>query len=94
MPLRSCRVSVKDVEGITHSVDVHAETLFEAAAAAIAIFKQQGWASAALTPRATLRVEVQLPLVVHDVPLSAVERWMRSPSASPREELAKRSSRR
>jgi hypothetical protein len=89
MPLRSCRVSLKDVEGITHSVDVQAATLFEAAAEAVRLLRQQGWAAAALTPRAVLRVEVQLPNLVHDVPLAAVERWQRSASASPREKLAK-----
>ena len=93
MPVRTCRVSVRDVEGITHSVEVQAESLFEAAAAAVAIFKQQGWAAAALTLRATLRVEVTLPTVVHEVPIAAVERWLRSPSVSPREQLVKGGSR-
>jgi len=83
---------VRDVEGITHSVNVQAETLFEAAAAALAIFQQQGWAAAALTPKSTLRIEVHLPTVIHDVPLAAVERWMRTPSVSPKEQLLKRSS--
>jgi hypothetical protein len=59
VPLRSCRVSLKDIEGITHSVNVQADTLFEAAAAAIAGFRQEGWAAQALTPTATQRVEVQ-----------------------------------
>jgi hypothetical protein len=93
MPLRSCRVSLRDVEGITHSVDVQAESLFEAAAAAIGTFRQQGWAAEALTPRATLRIEVTLPTVVHDVPLAAVERWLRSPSVSPKQELLKQGAR-
>jgi hypothetical protein len=37
-----------------------------------------------------LRVEVQAPSVVHDVPLKAVEAWMRSPATSPRDFLVKR----
>ena len=44
----------------------------------------------ALTPNSVLRVEVQGPSTVHDVPLKAVERWLRSPSASPKEMIAKR----
>ena len=59
------------------------------AAAAMAVFREQGWGAEALTARATLRVEVTLPTVVHEVPVTAVERWMRSPSQSPREALAK-----
>ncbi len=89
MPLRSCRVSVRDVDGVAHEVEVSAETLFEAAAAGLAAFRQEGWAAAALTANATLRVEVQLPTVVHDVPLAALERWLRAPSTSPKDALAK-----
>lgn len=90
MPLRTCRVSLRDADGIVHSVEVQVETLFEAAAAAVAIFRQQGWAAAALTATAKLRIEVPLPTVVHDVPVAAVERWLRSPSVSPREALKKK----
>lgn len=72
------------------SVDVQADSLFEAVAAAIVVFRQEAWAAQALTPTAVLRVEVQLPPVIHEVPLKAVERWAAGPSVSPKEELAKR----
>ena len=83
---------MKDVDGITHTVDVHAATLFEAAAAAVASFRHQQWAAPALTPNAIIRVEVALPPVVHDVPLKALDRWLDSPSTSPRDDLLKRKS--
>ena len=89
-PLRTCRITVRDLEGVAHQVEVQGSTLFEAAAAALAVFRQQGWATDALTTNAILRVEVQLPAVVHEVPLKAVERWLRSPSDSPRDRLLKR----
>ena len=44
-----------------HHVEVQASTLFEAGAAAVAAFRQEGWAAAALTPNAVLHIEVQLP---------------------------------
>lgn len=75
---------------MVHRIEVQASTLFEAGAAALAAFREQGWAAGALTPNATLHVEVQLPPIAHDVPLKAIERWVRQPSASPREEIAKR----
>jgi hypothetical protein len=87
---RQCRVSVNDVNGTRHTVTLHAATLFEAAAAAVGVFRQEPWAADALTPNAVLRVEVQPPPVVHDVPLKAVERWLNGPSSSPRERSAKR----
>jgi hypothetical protein len=88
-PLRSCAVSLRDVEGVVHTVQVQGETLFEVAARAMAAFREEGWAADALTPSAILRVEVYLPTVVHEVPLKAVERWLRSPS-SPKEMTIKR----
>jgi hypothetical protein len=87
---RVCRVSIVDLDGITHGVTVSGETLFEAAAAAIALFRRERWGAHALTANAVLRIEVQLPPVVHEVPLKAVERWVNGPSASPREQAAKR----
>jgi hypothetical protein len=88
--VRTCVVSLCDLERVTHSVEVQAETLFEAAAAAVGIFRSQPWTAGALTPAAVLRIEVRTPAVVHTVPLAALERWRRSPSASPKDLLAKR----
>ena len=88
--MRTCIVTITDLDQVTHSVEVQAETLFEATAAAVAAFRQYSWGAGALTPAAVLRVEVQGPTVVHTVPLTALERWQRSPSTSPKELLAKR----
>jgi hypothetical protein len=87
---RSCRVTIRDIEGVSHQVEVTGTTLFEAAAAALAAFREQGWGVDALTPNAVLRVEVQTPAVIHDVPLKAVARWLQSPTNSPRQALVKR----
>jgi len=90
---RPCRVSVPTADGVTHAVTVQATTLFEAAAAAVAQMREEGW-SGALAPDAVLRVEVQLPPVIHDVPLKALQRWADQPSVSPKQELLKRPLRR
>ena len=81
---------LRDLSGVSHSVEVTASTSFEAAAAAVAAFHREGRAAQALTPNAILRVEVQLPAIIHDVPLKAVERWANGPSVSPKEEVVKR----
>ena len=80
-----------DADGIRHSVTVSAASLYEAAAAAIAAFRQEPWSAPALTPNAVLRVEVQPPPIRHDVPVRSVERWANAPAISPSERLAKRS---
>ena len=87
--VRTCRVVATGLDGIRHSVDVQASSLFEAAATALGLFRQQGWATDALTPTTVLRVEVLTPSIVHEVPLKALDQWIRSPSASPRESMAK-----
>lgn len=88
--VRPCLVSVRGLDGATHTVEVTAATLFEAAAAAVASFKTEKWAADALTPSATLRVEVRIPPIVHEVPLRSLERWLKASSPSPREEVLKR----
>jgi hypothetical protein len=83
-------VTVVDLDGVRHAVTVEGDSLYEAAAAALAAFRQEPWAAAALTPTATLHVEVHSPATMHAVPLKALERWKRSPSASPKEFVTKR----
>jgi hypothetical protein len=58
---RNCTVSLRDTDGVTHTVQVQGSSLFEAAAHAVAAFREQGWAAEALTPMAVLRVEVHAP---------------------------------
>jgi hypothetical protein len=67
--IRPCRVTVNDADEVAHSVEVSAASLYEAEAAALRAFRAEDWAADALTPNAMLRVEVQLPPVVHDVPV-------------------------
>ena len=69
----------------------NASSLFEAGAAALLLSPGRNVGPAdTVTPNAILRVEVQMPAVVHNVPLTTVERWMRSPNTSPRDIIAKR----
>ena len=89
--LRRCSVSIRGIDGSAHSVDAEGSSLFEVAAHSLALFRQEGWTDA-LTPHAILHVEVQLPPIVHQVPLKAVERWIGSANTSPGEALAKRRS--
>lgn len=87
--MRRCRVSIRGVDGITHTVEAEGSSLFEVAASAVALLRTEGW-SDALTPNAVLQVEVLLPPIVHQVPLRAVERWLEGPSLSPKEAATKR----
>jgi hypothetical protein len=63
MPASRCRVTYTDSEG-SHSVEVHAETLYEAAAMAVAEFKQDQTVPHPPEPATELTVAVFRPLGV------------------------------
>ena len=43
MPVRSCRVTIKDMDGVKHTVEVTAETLYEAVALGLAAVRGNDW---------------------------------------------------
>jgi hypothetical protein len=80
VPLRACTVSYKGVSGIRHTVEVEAETLYEAAVMAVARFRQDIWGEA-LGQGTALDVEVREPSTKHSLTLQQVERWLAQPGA-------------
>ena len=73
--MRTCRVSYCDVEGVTHSVEVSASSLYEAAVLALKAFEQTGWAD---NPVGVMEVVVKSPAVKHQIPVVRVTNWLRS----------------
>jgi hypothetical protein len=57
--LRTCTVAVKDAQGVEHSVDVTAETLYEAIATALAALQKDNWVGEIGQGFATVTVLVQ-----------------------------------
>lgn len=43
MAVRSCRVTVQDLEGVAHTVEVTAESLYEAVAQGLAALRRSDW---------------------------------------------------
>jgi len=41
--LRACKVSVRDIRDVEHTIDVTAETLYEAVASALTALQQDNW---------------------------------------------------
>jgi hypothetical protein len=78
---RTCTVSFKGVSGIRHSVDVEAETLYEAAVLAVQRFRQDIWGEA-VAPGTALEVEVREPGTKHSLTLQQVERWLAAPGTT------------
>jgi hypothetical protein len=75
---RTCIVSFTDSEGIRHSVEVTASTLYEAAVLAINEFRRCGFTSNAPGPATRLTVAVKAPATSHEVQWGKIEAWLQS----------------
>jgi hypothetical protein len=69
------------VEGVTHTVEVSASSLYEAAVLGMKAFEQTGWAD---HPVGCMEVTVRSLALKHRVPVVQVTHWLRS-AGSPRE---------
>jgi hypothetical protein len=58
VPVRTCTVSFTDTEGLRHSVNVQAESLYEAVALAVNMFREHGCVPG---PATAMEVEARSP---------------------------------
>ena len=89
MALRTCTVSFIGPSGIRHSVDVTAESVYEAAALGISALKRSGWADA-VAPGTELEIQVREPPTCHRLTVRQIHRWCDGVTVSPDETLKKR----
>lgn len=88
MTVRACRVSYSDTRGIRHSVEVEAESLYEAAVLALRRFGDDPWLDP-IGPATILDVEVRAPATSHAISLQQVERWLAGTTKNPNESMKK-----
>jgi hypothetical protein len=86
MALRLCTVGFKAATGISHSVEVEAETLYEAAALGLARLKSDGWVEG-LGPGTRLEIVVRQPPTHHTLTVSQLQQWVNGTTSSPAETL-------
>jgi hypothetical protein len=79
-------VTATDPEGVEHSVEVSAESLYEAVALAICALRQDDWSP---PPGLRLRVSVCQPVVEHTVEMRRFQAWLNGAARSPRERIVK-----
>ena len=89
MALRTCTVAVKDLRDIEHSVEVSAETLYEAIATALAALQQDNWVGEIGQGFTTMTVVVQQPPVKHEVKMKDFLSWLGRKGRSPAEVILK-----
>ena len=80
---RTCLVSFTDSEGIEHSVQVPAESLYEAAVEAIAAFRRSVLAEMPLGSATRLTTKVKAPEEEHTVTIGKVLSWLDGVTTSP-----------
>lgn len=84
MSARSCRVTIQDIEGIAHTAEVTAATLYEAVAQGLAALRGKEWV-AGIPPSMNVRVSVADVRVEHEVKLADFTKWVERTNGSPRE---------
>jgi len=80
-----CIVSYIDSEGLRHTVEVDAESLYEAAVLAIRTFRQHDCAPG---PSSSLEVEVRTS-VIHTITLRRIHQWLDIGARTPKEAVTK-----
>lgn len=85
MSVRTCVVTAKDLQGIEHSVQVTAETLYEAVTLALRAFRQNSWVDEIAGGFNVIQVVVKEPELKHKVVMRDLERWLSVHGGSPKE---------
>jgi hypothetical protein len=89
MAFRACTVSVVGPTHVRHSVEVTAESLYEAAVLGVKLLAQDGWVGA-IAPGTQVEVQVRPPAMLHVVTVAELRRWVEAVGMSPDETLRKR----
>jgi hypothetical protein len=88
VPVRSCTVSFRGVSGIRHSVDLDAESVYDAAIRGLALLRRDGWVDS-VGSATELEVQVREPATRHSVSVQQLRRWCDAIAASPAETIRK-----
>src|ERR1700730_7687703 len=85
MSVRSCKVTIKDMDDVSHTVEVTAATLYEAVALGMASIRIDEWADGIAQGLNSVKVRVTNVAVEHEVRLMDFTKWLDRNGGSPRE---------
>jgi hypothetical protein len=85
MQVRSCRVTIRDIDGISHTVEVTAASLYEAVAQGLAALRRHDWVAGIPQGPHVVKVSVANVRVDHEVKMADFQRWLEKSGGSPRE---------
>jgi hypothetical protein len=85
MTVRACRVTITDMEGIAHTVEVTASTLYEAVALGLTAIRGNKWVAGIADGFCAVKVRVMDVPVDHEVKLKDFTNWLDRRGTSPKE---------
>lgn len=85
MAEKSCRVTVADMNGTAHTVQITASTLYEAVARGLAAVRGNEWVTGIAQGLNTVKVSVASVPVEHEVRMQDFTNWLERRGGSPRE---------
>src|ERR1700674_573152 len=84
MSVRTCKVTIEDMNGVSHAVDVTAETLYQAVALGVAAIRTDEWVTGIAQGLNPVKVRV-IVAIEHEVRLMDFTKWLDRDGGSPRE---------
>jgi hypothetical protein len=85
MAMRSCRVTIQDLDGVSHTVEVTAATLYEAVAQGLAAIRGNEWVAGIAQGLNVVKVSAANVRVEHEVKLMDFTKWLDRTGGSPRD---------
>jgi hypothetical protein len=87
MSVRSCKVTIHDLDGVAHTVDVTAGSLYEAVALGMAAIRTDEWVAGIAQGLNPVKVRVVNIAVEHEVRIQDFTKWLDKTNGSPRETM-------
>jgi hypothetical protein len=85
MSVRTCKVTIEDMNGVRHTVDVTARSLYEAVALGMAAIRTDEWVTGIAQGLNAVKVRVMNVPVEHEVRLMDFTKWLDRDGGSPSE---------
>jgi hypothetical protein len=85
MSVRSCRVTIQDLDGTSHIAEVTASSLYEAVAQGLAALRKNEWVEGIQERFGIVKVSVAEVRVEHQVKIADFTKWLERPGRTPRE---------
>src|SRR6516162_4402218 len=83
MTVRACRVTIQDLDGVSHTAEVTADTLYEAVAQGLATLRKNEWVEGIREQFGVVKVSVADVRVEHHVKIADFTKWLERPGRTP-----------